>query len=38
MVLPVILKWLIVVIWDREDYLKEVEKQFGDKKTNEELS
>ena len=27
-----------VVVWDREDYLKEVEKYFGDKETYEELS
>ena len=26
-----------VVVWDREDYLKEVEKQLGDKETYEEL-
>ena len=27
-----------VVVWDREDYLKEAEKQLGDKETYEELS
>ena len=27
-----------VVVWDRKDYLKEAEKQLGDKETNEELS
>ena len=27
-----------VVVWDREDYLKKVEKQLGDKETYEELS
>ena len=26
-----------VVFWDREDYLKEAEKQLGDKETYEEL-
>ena len=26
------------MVWDREDYLKEVEKHLGDKKTYEELS
>ena len=26
-----------VVVWDREDYLKEVEKQLGDKEVYEEL-
>ena len=27
-----------VVVWDRKDYLKEAEKQVGDKKTYEEFS
>ena len=27
-----------VEVWDREDYLKEAEKQLGDKETYEELS
>ena len=27
-----------VVVWDRKDYLKEAEKQLGDKETYEELS
>ena len=27
-----------VLVWDREDYLKEAEKQLGDKETYEELS
>ena len=28
----------VVVVWDREDYLKETEKQLGDKETYEEIS
>ena len=31
-------KGSVVVVWDREDYLKEAEKQLGDKETYEELS
>ena len=31
-------KDLGVVVWDRKDYLKEAEKQLGDKETYEELS
>ena len=31
-------KGLGVVVWDRKDYLKEAEKQLGDKETYEELS
>ena len=27
-----------VVVWDREDYIKEAEKQLGDKEVNEEVS
>ena len=29
---------LAIVLWDREDYIKEAEKQFGDKHVYEELS
>ena len=25
-------KWLVVVVWERNDYIQEAEKQLGDKK------
>ena len=31
-------KGSVVVVWNREDYLKEAEKQFSDKEINEQLS
>ena len=31
-------KGSVVIVWNREDYLKEAEKQFSDKEINEQLS